>query len=123
MFPSPQWVHLCVDCVLRIAKTALCGFNCEGVNGLPCTPKSPPSHQIEGELSGIEESVKATPTPLKQGCLFRARRKLPWPLMPRRKYTCPKVLIGGEWRKVPDSYPKDASGQLEGDRQIINELA
>ena len=29
--------------------------------------------------------------------------------------TRPKVLIRGEWRKVPDGYPKDASGQLEHD--------
>ena len=27
--------------------------------------------------------------------------------------TYPNVLIRGEWCKVPDSYPKDASGQLE----------
>ena len=36
--------------------------------------------------------------------------------------TRPKVLICGEWRKVPDSYPKDAAGQLEHDQQFINEL-
>ena len=29
--------------------------------------------------------------------------------------TYSKVLIRGEWRKVPDSYPKDASGHLERD--------
>ena len=33
-----------------------------------------------------------------------------------------KVLIRGECCKVPDSYPKDASGQLEPDQQFINEL-
>ena len=27
--------------------------------------------------------------------------------------TRPKVLIRGEWRKVLDCYPKDASGQVE----------
>ena len=36
--------------------------------------------------------------------------------------TRPKVLIRG-WRKVLDSYPKDASGQLERDQQFINELS
>ena len=36
--------------------------------------------------------------------------------------TCPKVLIRGEWRKVQDSNPKDAFGQLEHDQQFINEL-
>ena len=35
----------------------------------------------------------------------------------------PKVLICGEWRKVPDGDPKDAFGQLEHDQQFINELA
>ena len=37
--------------------------------------------------------------------------------------THPKVLICGEWRKVLDGYPKDASGQLERDQQLINEPA
>ena len=36
--------------------------------------------------------------------------------------TRPKVLTPGRWRKVPDSYSKDASGQLEHDQQLINEL-
>ena len=36
--------------------------------------------------------------------------------------TCPKVLIRGEWRKVPDGYPADASGQLERDQLFINDL-
>ena len=36
--------------------------------------------------------------------------------------TRPKVLILGKSRKVPDSYPKDASGQLERDEQFINKL-
>ena len=36
--------------------------------------------------------------------------------------TCLKVLIRGEWHKVPDSYPKDASGQPECDQQFINDL-
>ena len=36
--------------------------------------------------------------------------------------THPKALICQEWRKVPDSYPKDASGHLEWDQQFINEL-
>ena len=37
--------------------------------------------------------------------------------------TRPKVLIHGEWRKVLDGYPKDASGQMERAQQLINELA
>ena len=34
---------------------------------------------------------------------------------PIEEDTRPKVLIRGEWRKVPDGYPRDASGQLEHD--------
>ena len=37
--------------------------------------------------------------------------------------TRPKVLIRGEWRKVPDGYPGDASGQLKRDQLFINDLA
>ena len=40
----------------------------------------------------------------------------------REKDTCPKVLIRGELRKVPDSYPNGASAQWEHDQQFINEL-
>ena len=35
----------------------------------------------------------------------------------------PKVFIYGDPCKVPDAYPKDASGQLERDQQFIDELA
>ena len=35
----------------------------------------------------------------------------------------PKVLIRGEWRKVPDGYPTDASGQLERDHLFIGDLS
>ena len=34
-----------------------------------------------------------------------------------------KVLICGEWRKVADGYPADASGQLERDRLFIDDLS
>ena len=42
---------------------------------------------------------------------------------PTEEDTRPKVLIRGEWRKVPDGYPRDASGQLERDQLFINDLA
>ena len=35
--------------------------------------------------------------------------------------TRPKVLIRGEWRKVPDSCPENASGQLERGQEFIEE--
>ena len=37
--------------------------------------------------------------------------------------TRPKVLIRGQWRKVRDGYPRDASAQLDRDQLFINELA
>ena len=42
---------------------------------------------------------------------------------PTKEDTRPKVLIRGEWRKVPGGYPRDASGQLERDQLLINDLA
>ena len=36
--------------------------------------------------------------------------------------TCQQVLIRGKWVQVPDSAPKNASGQLERDQHFINEL-
>ena len=42
---------------------------------------------------------------------------------PTEEDTRPKVLIRGEWRKVPDGCPTDASGQLERDQLFINDLA
>ena len=42
---------------------------------------------------------------------------------PTEEDTRPKLLIRGEWRKVPDGYPRDASGQLESDQLFINDLA
>ena len=41
------------------------GDDLEGVLELPCPPDPlPPNTQVEGALSGIKESVSATPTPL-----------------------------------------------------------
>ena len=37
--------------------------------------------------------------------------------------TRPKVLVCGEWCKVLDGYPKDASGHLERGQHFINEVA
>ena len=42
---------------------------------------------------------------------------------PTEEDTRPKVLIRGEWRKVQDGYPANASGQLERDQLFINELS
>ena len=42
---------------------------------------------------------------------------------PTKEDTRLKVLICGEWRKVPDGYPRDASRQLERDQLFLNEPA
>ena len=94
------------------------GDDVEGVTELPCPPE-PPSTQVEGALWAIEESLQATSTPL-QGKEASAEQSVeslearPQPSMatPTEQDTRPKVLIRGEWRKVPDGYPADASGQL-----------
>ena len=72
----------------------------------------PPSTQVEGALLA-KESVQATPTPLE------GKEATPT----EEEDTRPKVLIRGEWRKVPDGYPADASGQLECDQLFINDMS
>ena len=47
----------------------------------------------------------------------------PPPPTPKLKVHFLRVLIRGEWRKVPDGYLRDASSQLEHDERFINELA
>ena len=78
----------------------------------------------------IEENVQATPTPL-EGKEASAEQSVespeatPQPSMatPTEEDTCPKVLIRGEWRKVPDGYTADASGPLERDQFFIYDLS
>ena len=97
-----------VDCTVRVVQAS--GDDVEGVTELPCPPESPPpppSTQVE----------VATPTPL-QGNEASAEQSVESPeatmqpsvATPIEEDTCPKVLICGEWRKVPDGYPRDASG-------------
>ena len=90
------------------------GDDLEGVIELPCPPKPhPPSAQVEGSSLGIEESVQATPKDAssKQSAeVLEAKAQPSMPTFATQEDTHPKVLIHGEWRKVLDSYPKDASG-------------
>ena len=66
----------------------------------------------------IEESVHATPTPLKdaeqsaEGPEAKAQPSMP---TPATEEPSPKALIHGEWRKVLAANPKDAFDQLECD--------
>ena len=77
-------------------------------------PPPPPSTQVEGALSGIEESAQATPTLLKgKDASFEQSVEGPeakvQPSMATHateEDTSPKVLICGEWCKEPDGYPK-----------------
>ena len=79
---------------------------------LPCPhDPPPPSTQVEGALSGIEEHVQATPTPLEgkeasaeQSGEGPEAKAQPSMATPTEEDTCPKVLIRGEWHKVLDGY-------------------
>ena len=78
----------------------------------------------------IEESVQATPTPLEgkeasaeQSVESPEARSQPSMATPTEEDARPKVLIRGEWRKVPDGYAADACGQLERDQLFINDLS
>ena len=70
---------------------------------LPCPPGFPPSTQVAAALSGIEESVWATPTPL-EGKEASAEQSVEGPeakaqlsmATPTEEDTRPKVLIRGE---------------------------
>ena len=93
------------------------GDDVEGVTELLCPPVIPPSTQVEGALSAIKESVQATPTPLEgkeasaeQSVESPEARPQPSMVTHTEEDTCPKLLIRGEWRKVPDGYPGDAYG-------------
>ena len=106
------------------------GDDVEGVTELPGPLESPPPRtQVEGALSAIEESVEATPTPLEgkeafleQSVESSEARLQPSMATPMEEDIRPKVLIRGEWRKVPDGYPVDASGQLERDQLFVDDL-
>ena len=96
----------------------------------PCPPDSPLSTQVEGALSGIEESVQVTLTllegkeaPAEQSMEGPEAKVQPSMATPTEEDTRPNVLIHGEWRKAPNGYPRDAYGQLERDQLFINELA
>ena len=88
---------------------------------MQCT--TPPSTQVEGALSAKEDSVQAAPTPL-EGKEASAEQSVESPeARPQPSVDTPtKVLIRGEWRKVPDGYPADACGQLERDQLFIDDL-
>ena len=101
------------------------GDDVEGVTELPGPPESPPPPATKFKdtstwaRGGVEETVQATPNPLEgneasaEQCVESPDAR-PQPSMatPTEEDTHPKVLLRGEWRKVPDGYPADASGQL-----------
>ena len=118
------------DRAVRVVQAP--GDDVEGVTELPSPPESPPlpGTQVEGALSVVQESIQATPTRLEgkeasaeQSVESPEARPQPSMATPTKEDTRPKVLIRGEWRKVPDGYPADASGQLERDQLFINDLS
>ena len=116
------------DCAVVVVQAP--GDDVEGVTEFSDPPESPPSTQVEGALSAKEDSVQATPTPL-EGKEASAEQSVESPearLQPsvdtatEEEDTRPKVLIHGEWRKVPDGYPSNASGQLEREHFFLDDL-
>ena len=105
------------DHAMRVVEVP--GDDVEGVIELPCPPEPPPppGTEVEGTLSAIEESVHATPIPLegKEASAEQSVESPPSMATPIEEDTRPRVLIRGEWRKVPDGYLRDACGQLERD--------
>ena len=90
----------------------------EGVTGLSGPLESASSIQVEGALSAKEDTVLATPTALEgkeeqsvESPDVRPQASVPTPK--EQEDTDPKVLIHGKWRKVPYSYPADASRHLQ----------
>ena len=64
--------------------------------------KPPPPTRQEGKEAPAEQSVEGLEAKAQPFMATHATEE----------DTGPKVLIRGELRKVPDSYPKDASSQL-----------
>ena len=114
------------DRAVRVVQAP--GDDVEGVTELRGPLESPPPTQVAGAFSAIEENVQATLTPL-EGKEASAElsvespeaRPQPSRATPTQEDTRPKVLIRGEWRKVPDGYPANACGQLERDQLFIND--
>ena len=113
-----------VDRSVRVIEPL--GDDLEGVIELPCPPESPPTPKLKVHSWGSRRVFRPPPPHSK------ARRpplSKAWKAggsgmaTPTEDDTRPKVLIRGEWRKVPDGYLRDAFGQLERDHLFINELA
>ena len=106
------------DRAMRVVQVP--GDDVEGVTELPSPSGSPLGTQVaiaaptalKGKEASAEQSVES----------LEAKTQ-PSMATPTKEDTCPKVLIRGEWRKVPDGYPRDVSGQLERDQLFINDLA
>ena len=76
------------------------------------TAKKATSTPLEGKDASAEQSVESP----------EARPQPSVDTPTEEEDTRPKVLIREEWRKVPDGYPADASGQLECDQLFIDDL-
>ena len=121
---------LTADPAVRVVESL--GEDLEGGSELYCPPEPPPPrppapHSIVHFRAWRRLFKLAPPHP-------KARRPLPskeWKarrLKPNLPWTPtwedpPKILIRGEWCKVPNGYPTDVFGQLEPDHLFINDLA
>ena len=86
---------------------------CSHLAHLWATSDSAPRSPLEGKEASAEQSVESP----------EARPQPSMATPTEEEDTRPKVLICGEWRKVPDGYPADASGQLERDQLFIDDLS
>ena len=95
------------DRAVRVVQAP--GDDVEGMTELSGPPGSPPSTQVEGALSAKEDSVQATTqlegkeASAEQSVQSPEARPPPSVDTPTEEEDIrPKVLIRGEWRKVPD---------------------
>ena len=77
----------------------------------PCSKPATPT-PLEGKEASAEQSLESPEA--------RPQPSLATPT--GEEDTRPKVFICGEWRMVPDGYPADASGQLQREQLIMDDL-
>ena len=109
------------DCAVRAVEVP--GDDVEGVTELPGPLESPTNLKVHFRLS---RRVLRPPPPHSEASAeqsVESSEAMLQPSMatPTEEDTRPKVLIRGEWRKVPDGYPADASGQLQRVQLFIND--
>ena len=115
------------DRAVRVVEAP--GDDVEGVTELPRPFESPPAPKLK-VLFWLSRRVFRPPPPHSKARRPPAsKRWKAWrvgrPSMgtPTDEDTRPKVLICGQWRKVPDGYPEDAFPQVGREQLLINDLS